>query len=87
MESAAKVLGHLGKKLRTHSIHVRRTENGMVARHELRDEDNNPPMDGQHGEKEYNISNLAQLASHFAEHMPDPDKGPDGEQGEAQPGA
>lgn len=61
----------MGKKLKTHEIHLRRTENGYVAKHLMRDEHGNPPDDGQRGEKEYSFDSLANLASHFAEHMPE----------------
>jgi hypothetical protein len=74
----------MGKKLKTHEIHLRRTENGYVAKHILRDHNGNPPDDGQRGEKEYNFDSLANLASHFAEHMPE-NAAPDEGEGEGEP--
>jgi hypothetical protein len=67
--SAAKVLGSKGKKLHAHGMHIRRTENGYVAKHELRDAKGHPPTDGQSSEAEYNIANPAELAAHVQQHM------------------
>jgi hypothetical protein len=71
MEAAAKVLGHMGKRLRTHEIHLRRAENGYIAKHLLRDKEGNPPSDGQRAEREYTFDSLSNLAAHYAEHMPE----------------
>lgn len=70
-EAAAKVLGAKGKKLRAHEIHVRRTaEKGkFIARHDLRDKDGNPPMDGQRGEAEYPLTSPQELIAHMQQHM------------------
>ena len=67
--SAAKVLSAKGKKLHAEGMHLRRTKNGYIAKHELRDSKGNPPTDGQSGEAEYNIGNPAELAAHVAQHM------------------
>jgi hypothetical protein len=67
--SAAKVLSSKGKKLHTHSMNIRRTENGYVAKHELRDSKGQPPSDGQSGDAEYNVANPAELAQHVQQHM------------------
>ena len=85
MDAAARVLGHMGKKLKTHEIHVRRSENGYIAKHLMRDKDGNSPTDGQRGEKEFNIDNVAQLASHMAEHMPDKQEPDEDDQAQAAP--
>jgi hypothetical protein len=72
MEGVEKVLGSLGKKLKSHELHVRRSHNGgLIVRHDMRDEDGNLPTDGQKPDREYTIKNLAELASHFGTHMPD----------------
>ena len=68
-DSAGKVLASKGKKLHTHDMHIRRTKNGYVAKHSLRDSKGNPPQDGQSGEAEYNVGNPAELAAHVSEHM------------------
>jgi hypothetical protein len=67
--SAAKVLSSKGQKLHTHGMHIRRTKNGYIAKHELRDSKGNPPQDGQSGDAEYNVANPAELAQHVAQHM------------------
>lgn len=68
-DSAAKVLSSKGKKLHTHEMHVRRTKNGYIAKHDLRDSKGNPPSDGQSADAEYNVANPAELAAHVAQHM------------------
>jgi hypothetical protein len=69
-ESAAKVLSSKGKKLHTEGMHLRRTKNGYIARHELRDSKGHPPQDGQSGEAEYNVgADPAELAAHVQQHM------------------
>lgn len=72
MNGAAEVLGRKGAKLHTHGMHLRRTQNGYIARHELRDKNGNPPNDGQSPEAEYNIANPAELAAHVQQHMAPP---------------
>ena len=62
--SAAKVFGSKGSKLHTHEMHIRRTKNGYVAKHDLRDSKGQPPNDGQDGQAEYNMANPAELAQH-----------------------
>jgi hypothetical protein len=68
-DSAAKVLASKGKKLHTHGMHLRRTQNGYIAKHELRDSKGNHPQDGQSPEAEYNVANPAELAAHVSQHM------------------
>jgi hypothetical protein len=68
-DSAAKVLSSKGKKLHTHGMHLRRTANGYIAKHELADSKGQPPQDGQSGEAEYNVANPAELAAHVQQHM------------------
>lgn len=68
-DSAAKVLAAKGKKLHTHGMQLRRTQNGYIAKHELRDSKGNPPQDGQSAEAEYNVANPAELAAHVSQHM------------------
>jgi hypothetical protein len=69
-ESAAKVLSSKGKKLHTHGMHLRRTANGYIAKHELRDSKGQPPQDGQSADAEYNVAaNPAELAAHVQQHM------------------
>jgi hypothetical protein len=69
-ESAAKVLSSKGKKLHAHGMHLRRSENGYIAKHELRDSKGQPPQDGQSAEKEYNVGpNPAELGKHVEQHM------------------
>ena len=64
------MLASKGAKLRTHEMHVRRTDNGgYIARHELRDRHGRPPADGQRSEAEYALSNPEELARHVADHM------------------
>jgi hypothetical protein len=68
-ESAAKVLSSKGQKLHTHGMHIRRTKNGYIAKHELTDSKGKPPQDGQSAEAEYNVGNPAELAAHVQQHM------------------
>ena len=72
-DSAAKILGSKGKKLRAHEIHVRRTaEKGkFIAKHVLRDNNGNLPMDGQRGEAEYSLTTPQELIAHMQKHMAD----------------
>jgi hypothetical protein len=72
-DEVKKILGGSGKKLFAHEVHVRRTaEKGKyIARHMLRDRRGNPPQDGQHGEKEYALSNAQELMDHLSTHMGD----------------
>ena len=79
-QQAQKILGGKGKKLHTHEVHMRRTENkGYIARHDLRDKNGNPPMDGQKADKEYSLPDKAAMLAHMQEHMgemePDEDEG------------
>jgi hypothetical protein len=75
MPSAAKVLGEKGKKLRAHEIHVRRTaEKGkFIARHDLRDNKGNLPMDGQRADAEYPLTSAKELLDHIQKHMGEED--------------
>ena len=68
-QAAAKILSSKGQKLHTEGMHLRRTKNGYIAKHELRDSKGNPPQDGQNGNAEYNIANPAELAAHVQQHM------------------
>jgi hypothetical protein len=71
-ESAKQILGGKGKKLHTHEIHMRRTDNkGYVARHDLRDKQGNPPMDGQRGEAEYSLADKEAMLAHMGQYMGD----------------
>lgn len=82
-----------GKRLHTHQMHIRRTANkGYIARHELVDDQGNPPDDGQSPEAEYSLPDHAALMAHVQDHMgpqepqEPPDEGPEppepGEPGE-----
>jgi hypothetical protein len=73
VDAAKKILGNAGKKLYTHEVHIRRTaEKGKyIIRHDLRDRNNNPPTDGQRGDKEYAVSNAQELMDHLSHHMGD----------------
>lgn len=79
-EQAKRILGHRGRKLHTHELHIRRTANkGYIARHDLRDSKGQPPDDGQRGEAEYAIPDQERLLAHVARHMgppepPEPDE-------------
>lgn len=87
-DQVRKILGGKGKKLHTHEIHVRRTENkGYIARHDLRDRHGNHPSDGQRSEKEYALPDKAALLAHMEQHMGEPadaaepgDEGPEEQQ-------
>jgi hypothetical protein len=68
-DAAAKILASKGSKLHTHEMHIRRTKNGYVAKHDLRDSKGQPPQDGQDGQAEYNMSNPAELAAHVQQSM------------------
>ena len=71
-DAAKKILGSKGKKLHTHEVHLRRTKNkGYIARHELRDKQCNPPMDGQRGDAEYSLPDKAAMLAHMGDHMGD----------------
>lgn len=78
---AAQVLSAKGAKLHTHEMHIRRTKNGFVAKHDLRDSKGHPPQDGQDSQAEYNMANTKELAAHVAEHMqPQPDEQADAQE-------
>lgn len=64
-----RILGGRGKKMHVHDMHLRRTQNGYIAKHNLTDQHGNPPQDGQRSEEEYNLSNPEELASHVQKHM------------------
>jgi hypothetical protein len=85
--AAANALGSgKGKKLRTVEMHVRPSENGKyIVKHDLRDKQGRPPMDGQKDSKEYALEQ-AELQEHIAQHMP-PTAAPDPADEEAEPGA
>lgn len=69
-DSAAKVLASKGSKLHTHEMHIRRgTKGGYITRHDLADDDGNPPTDGQRPTAEYPIASPDDLQAHVAEHM------------------
>jgi hypothetical protein len=63
-------------------MHIRRTKNGYVAKHDLRDSKGNPPQDGQDGQAEYNMGNPAELAAHVQQAM-----GPVDPEEQQEPGA
>lgn len=67
--AAQKILGAEGKKLHTHGMHIRRTANGFIAKHELGDKHGRPPTDGQRSEKEYNVATPEELAQHVQSAM------------------
>lgn len=84
------MLGAKGKKLRTHTMNIARTDNkGYIATHELRDRDGNPPMDGQRSQKVYGIKDHEELGAHVMKHMgpPAPPAPPDEDEEEEEPGA
>lgn len=68
MDAAKAVLGAKGSKLHPEEIHLRRTKNGFVAKHILRDKDGRPPTDGQRDSAEYNLADPKEIAEHMAEH-------------------
>lgn len=77
---ARKILSSKGAKLKAHEIHLRRTANkGYVAKHLMRDQDGNPPTDGQSPEQEYHANNLAELQAHLGQHFGPPEED-DGDQ-------
>lgn len=81
--AAKAILGGKGKKLHTHEVNLRRTENkGYIATHQLRDKHGNPPMDGQRGSKEYSLNDKKAMLAHMEQHMgemePDEDEAPQG---------
>jgi hypothetical protein len=85
--SAAKVLSNKGTKLHADEIHLRRSKNGFIAKHILRDKDGKPPSDGQKDTAEYNLADHQQIAQHVAQHLPPPDmEGGESEQTPDQPG-
>lgn len=70
--SAAKVLSSHGAKLHTHELHLRRgTKGGYIAKHDLADEEGNPPTDGQRSTAEYPLADKAAMMAHLNEHMGD----------------
>ena len=81
------MLGAKGKRLRTHTMNISRTDNkGYIATHELRDRDGNPPMDGQRSQKVYGLKDHNELAAHVAKHMgPPPPPEPDEDEEEGPP--
>lgn len=89
MDAAAKILGAKGKKLHTHEIHVRRTaEKGkFIAKHDLRDNNGNPPQDGQRADAEYPLSSPQELMAHMQQHMGQEPEDQDDEQQQPQPNA
>jgi len=65
-----RILGGRGKKLHSHEVHLRRTDNkGYVAKHQLRDSQGNPPQDGQRSEAEYALPDKAAMLAHMEQHM------------------
>jgi hypothetical protein len=50
----------------------RTDNNGYIARHELRDDEGNPPTDGQRSSKVYGLQSHEELAAHVAKHMGPP---------------
>lgn len=82
-----RILGGRGKKLHSHEVHLRRTDNGgYVAKHDLRDRQGHPPSDGQRGEAEYSLADKAAMLAHMDQHMGDaePDEGDEQEPQEAE---
>jgi hypothetical protein len=68
MDTAKAVLGAKGSKLHPEEIHLRRTKNGYIAKHLLRDKDGKSPSDGQRDTAEYNLADPKEIAAHMAEH-------------------
>lgn len=68
MDTAKAVLGSKGAKLHPEEIHLRKTKNGYIAKHVLRDKDGKPPTDGQRDTAEYNLADPKEIAAHMAEH-------------------
>jgi hypothetical protein len=58
------ILGGKGKQLHTHEMHIRRTENGYVAKHTLGDKHGHQSADGQSNSREYNMATPEELATH-----------------------
>lgn len=82
------MLGAKGKKLRTHSMQIDRTDNkGYIATHQMRDRDGNAPMDGQRSQKVYGLRDHEELAKHVAKHMgpPPPPEPPDEDEEPGEP--
>lgn len=82
-QAASKVLASKGSKLHTHDFHLRRgTKGGYIAKHDLADENGQPPQDGQSATAEYPLANEAAMLAHVKEHMgeeaqaPEPNSGP-----------
>ena len=72
MDSAKDVLASKGSKLHTHEMHIRRgTKGGYIAKHDLADQNGQPPTDGQNPNAEYPIASPSDLQAHVAEHMGD----------------
>lgn len=71
VDAAAKILGSKGKQLHPHEIHVRRTaEKGkFIAKHDLRDKNGNPPMDGQRDQAEYALNSPQEMLAHMQQHL------------------
>ena len=71
-DSAAKALASKGSKLHTHEAHIRRTANGKyIVRHDLADENGQPPTDGQSPTAEHSLNNMAELQAHIGQAMPE----------------
>jgi hypothetical protein len=51
----------------------RTDNNGYIAHHELRDENGNPPTDGQRSSKLYHMNNAEELRDHVHKHMGPPE--------------
>jgi hypothetical protein len=78
MEAAKRALSSRGKRLHTHEMHVRRTNNGgFIARHDLRDRNGQPPNDGQSDSAEYGLADQAALAEHIGQHFGPPEAEPE----------
>lgn len=58
-----------GRKLHTHEIHIRRTENGFIAKHTLKDSSGLSPTDGQSDTREYNMTTPEELGAHVQDAM------------------
>jgi hypothetical protein len=69
--AAEKALASKGSKLHTHQMHIRRgTKGGYIAKHDLADDDGNPPQDGQSSTAEYPLGSHQAMMEHVAENMP-----------------
>lgn len=83
---AKRILGHRGRKLHTHEMHIRRTANkGYIARHDLRDSRGQSPDDGQRAEMEYSIPDHEALLAHVGRHMGPPEPAEPGDEGPEPP--